>query len=128
MSQILIVEDEARLAAFVEKGLHKYGFSTFIATDGAQALEIAQSSKVDLLLLDLGLPIKDGWQVMKELRSKGEVLPIVIMTASDDLQSKQAALQAGANDYITKPFAFNCLLECVRSQLAAAGKSATSLK
>lgn len=125
MSQILIVEDEARLAAFVEKGLHKYGFSTFIAADGVQALEIAQASKVDLLLLDLGLPIKDGWQVIKELRSKGEVLPIVIMTASDDLQSKQAALQAGANDYITKPFAFNCLLECVRSQLAAAGKSAT---
>ena len=64
MSQILIVEDEARLAAFVKKGLGKSGFDTLVATDGERAIELAQTSQPDLLLLDLGLPIKDGWQVM----------------------------------------------------------------
>lgn len=79
--------------------------------------------RFDLLLLDLGLPIKnDRWQVMQELRSKGDVLPIVIMTG-DDSQCKAAASQAGTNDYITKSFLLNDLLERVRSQLAAAQKS-----
>ncbi|OWY66681.1 response regulator [cyanobacterium TDX16] len=127
MSQILIVEDEARLAAFVEKGLGKSGFITLVATDGERAIELAQTSQPDLLLLDLGLPIKDGWQVMQELRSKGEVLPIVIMTARDDNQCKAAALQAGANDYITKPFLFKDLLGCIQTQLEIACK-ATMLK
>ena len=122
MSQILIVEDEARLAAFVKKGLGKSGFDTLVATDGEQAIELAQTSQPDLLLLDLGLPIKNGWQVMQELRSKGEVLPIVIMTARDDNQSKAAALQAGANDYITKPFLFKDLLGCIQAQLEIACK------
>ena len=122
MSQILIVEDEARLAAFVKKGLGKSGFDTLVATDGEQAIELAQTSQPDLLLLDLGLPIKDGWQVMQELRSKGEVLPIVIMTARDDNQCKAAALQAGANDYITKPFLFKDLLGCIQAQLEIACK------
>ncbi|MGL5922331.1 response regulator transcription factor [Chroococcidiopsis sp.] len=122
MSQILIVEDEARLAAFVEKGLGKSGFNTLVATDGEQAIELARTSQPDLLLLDLGLPIKDGWQVMQELRSKGEVLPIVIMTARDDNQCKAAALQAGANDYITKPFLFKDLLGCIQAQLEIACK------
>ncbi|AFY85655.1 MAG: Transcriptional regulatory protein WalR [Chroococcidiopsis cubana SAG 39.79] len=122
MSQILIVEDEARLAAFVKKGLGKSGFDTLVATDGEQAIELAQTSQPDLLLLDLGLPIKNGWQVMQELRSKGEVLPIVIMTARDDNQCKAAALQAGANDYITKPFLFKDLLGCIQAQLEIACK------
>lgn len=120
MSQILIVEDEIRLAAFIEKGLRKYGYSTLITVDGKQAVELAQKNKFDLLLLDLGLPIKDGWQVMQELRSAGEVLPIVIMTARDDCQCKATALRAGANDYIAKPFVFERLLKCVQLQLAAA--------
>ena len=125
MSQILIVEDEARLAAFVEKGLRKSGFKTLVAADGEQAIELAQFGKFDLLLLDLGLPIKDGWQVMRELRSRGEVLPIIIMTACDDDRSRAAALQAGANDYITKPFLFNDLLGCIQAQLSISCKSTT---
>ena len=125
MSQILIVEDEARLAAFVEKGLRKSGFKTLVAADGEQAIELAQFGKFDLLLLDLGLPIKDGWQVMRELRSRGEVLPIIIMTARDDERCRAAALQAGANDYITKPFLFNDLLGCIQAQLSISCKSTT---
>lgn len=117
MNQILIVEDETRLAAFVEKGLRKNGFSTFVVADGEQAIELAKGSKFDLLLLDLSIPVKNGWEVLRELRSQGERLPIIIMTARNDERDKMAAMIAGANDYVTKPFGFNDLLACVRMHL-----------
>ncbi|MBD2431283.1 MULTISPECIES: response regulator transcription factor [Fischerella] len=117
MTQILIVEDEVRLAAFVEKGLRKNGFTTIVAVDGEQAIFMAESSDFDLLLLDLGLPIIDGLTVLRELRSRGEKRPIIIVTANNDERDKAAALAAGANDYITKPFSFNDLLTRVRAQL-----------
>ena len=116
MCRILIAEDEARLAAFVDKGLRKYGFCTAIAQDGEQALQMAASGEFTLLLLDLGLPLKDGWTVLKELRSQGKALPIIIVTALNG-DNRTVALQSGANDYLTKPFRFNDLLELVRSHL-----------
>ena len=119
MNQILIVEDEARLAAFVDKGLRKNGFNTFIATDGEQAILIAESRDFDLMLLDLNLPVKDGWTVLQELRNYGKLFPVIIVTALSDDQGKAAALKAGANDYVTKPFSFKDLLERVRAQLSA---------
>lgn len=118
MNQILIVEDEARLAAFVEKGLKKNGFNTVVAEDGEQAVSLAQSSNFDLMLLDLNLPVKDGWTVLRELRNNGKQLPIIIITALVDERNKTAALNAGANDYITKPFSFQDLLARVRTQLS----------
>ncbi|MUG96381.1 response regulator [Scytonema sp. UIC 10036] len=118
MNQILIVEDEARLAAFVEKGLKKNGFNTVIAEDGEQAVYLAQSSNFDLMLLDLNLPVKDGWTVLRELRNEGKQFPIIIVTAIVDEGNKTAALKAGANDYITKPFRFQDLLARVRTQLS----------
>lgn len=117
MKNILIVEDEARIAAFLEKGLRKNGFATAIAADGNQATFMAQSSNFDLLLLDLGLPGKDGWTVLKELRDQGKHLPIIIVTALDDESNRAAGLEAGANDYVTKPFRFEELLTRVRTQL-----------
>jgi DNA-binding response OmpR family regulator len=117
MTQILIVEDEVRLAAFVEKGLRKNGFTTIVAVDGEQAIFMAESSDFDLLLLDLGLPVIDGFTVLCELRSRGEKRPIIIVTANNDERDKAAALAAGANDYITKPFSFKDLLTRVRVQL-----------
>lgn len=117
MSRILIAEDEARLAAFVDKGLRKYGFSTAIAEDGEQAIQMAASGEFTLLLLDLGLPLKDGWTVLRELRSRGTAFPIIIVTALAGEGNRTAALQHGANDYLTKPFRFNDLLELVRSHL-----------
>ncbi|NMG07580.1 response regulator transcription factor [Brasilonema sp. UFV-L1] len=118
MNQVLIVEDEARLAAFVEKGLRKNGFSTAVAADGEQAIHMAENSHFDLILLDLKLPIKDGWTVLRELRrNQSKQFPIIIMTAMSDEQNKTAALKNGANDYITKPFSFKDLLERVRTQL-----------
>jgi two-component system, OmpR family, copper resistance phosphate regulon response regulator CusR len=117
MSQILIVEDELRLAAFIEKGLRQKGFTTFIAADGMQALTMAGSQKVDLLLLDLGLPGIDGISVLQELRKQGEQFPIIVITARTDDGDRQTALASGANDFMAKPFRFNDLLARVRIQL-----------
>lgn len=117
MSHILIVEDEARIAAFLEKGLRKQGFSTKVAQDGEQAVFFAQSEEFDLLLLDLGLPIKDGWTVLKELRDRGNNVPAIVLTARDDVDDKRRGKQNGVQDYITKPFSFQDLLARIRHHL-----------
>lgn len=117
MSRILIAEDESRIAAFIEKGLQKNGFDTAIATNGEEALQMVESNGFDMLLLDLGLPIKDGWTVLQELRDRGKKIPIIIVSARDDIEGKRAGLQNGATDYVTKPFRFQDLLQSVRSHL-----------
>ncbi len=118
INHILIAEDEERLAAFIEKGLRKYGFTTDVAADGQQALQKALNEEFGLLLLDLGLPITDGWAVLKELRAQGEQFPIIIVTALNDHDRNRAiALNLGANDYVTKPFKFSDLLEKVKLHL-----------
>jgi two-component system, OmpR family, copper resistance phosphate regulon response regulator CusR len=116
MNCILIVEDETRIAAFIEKGLRKQGFKTIVAEDGLQGLHIASHEKIDLLLLDLGLPLKSGWEVLEELRDRGFNFPIIIMTAFSDEQNRFTAMYRGASDYLTKPFKFQDLLAMVRSQ------------
>lgn len=118
MNRILIAEDEMRLAAFIEKGLKKYGFVTAIAPDGNQALSMAQSGDFDLLLLDLGLPALDGWAVLKQLRGQADNRPIIIVTACADEKDRLKALAYGANDYVTKPFKFADLLERVQVHLS----------
>jgi two-component system, OmpR family, copper resistance phosphate regulon response regulator CusR len=117
MSRILIAEDEERLSAFLEKGLRKYGFITAVAEDGQQAIEMSQIEDIQLMLLDLGLPIKDGWSVLRELRTRGNVIPIIVVTAQCDELSRETAIAAGADDFVAKPFRFNDLLDKVRSQL-----------
>jgi two-component system, OmpR family, copper resistance phosphate regulon response regulator CusR len=119
MNCILIVEDETRIAAFLAKGLQKQGFKTILAEDGLQALHIASQEKIDLLLLDLGLPLKSGWEVLEELRDRRQNFPIIIMTAFSDEKNRITAMHRGANDYLTKPFDFKDLLSKVRSALAA---------
>ena len=114
MCQILIVEDEARLAAFIEKGLKKNGYKTTIAEDGQQALSMIAGDGFDLILLDLGLPIVDGWTVLKAVREQGEMRPIIIVTARKDDTDRTIALTQGANDYVTKPFRFSDLLARIR--------------
>ena len=119
MNCILIAEDETRIAAFLEKGLRQKGFKTIVAEDGLQALQMASRENIDLLLLDLGLPFKDGWEVLQELRDRGLNFPVIIMTAFDDEKNRLIAMQKGASDYVTKPFQFRDLLERVRSQLGS---------
>jgi DNA-binding response OmpR family regulator len=117
MNRILIAEDEAQIAAFLEKGLRASGFTVEIATNGHQAVNMARSEDFDLLILDLGLPGKDGWQVLEEVRGRGERLRIIILTARDEVEDTVTALESGANDYVTKPFEFTELIARVRVQL-----------
>jgi DNA-binding response OmpR family regulator len=117
VNRILIAEDESRLASFLEKGLRANGFVTTIAEDGARASLMARDDEFDLLILDLGLPGKDGTEVLRELRSSGQRMPVIILTARDDVSDKVAGLERGADDYVTKPFRFEELLARVRARL-----------
>jgi DNA-binding response OmpR family regulator len=117
VSRILIAEDEPRIASFLAKGLRANGHTTSIAEDGVQALVHARSGEFDLVLLDLGLPGKDGLQVLRELRAGGNRTPVIILTARDGVDDTVAGLEGGADDYVTKPFIFEELLARVRARL-----------
>jgi DNA-binding response OmpR family regulator len=117
VNRILIAEDEERIASFIEKGLRANGFTTTVAGDGHQAIALARSGDFDLLILDLGLPGRDGTDVLRELREWDRQTPVVILTARDGLTDKVAGLEAGADDYVTKPFRFEELLARVRVRL-----------
>jgi DNA-binding response OmpR family regulator len=117
MTQILVAEDEARVAAFVEKGLRANGFATVIATTGPQTVTMALEGSFDLVILDLGLPVKDGLAVLEELRGQGYPQPIIILTARDEIEEKVTGFDLGASDYMTKPFRFEELLARIRVRL-----------
>jgi DNA-binding response OmpR family regulator len=117
VNRILIAEDEPRLASFLEKGLRSNGFVTSVAGDGPKASMMARDDDFDLLVLDLGLPGKDGTEVLRELRASGQRMPVIILTARDDVSDKVGGLEGGADDYVTKPFRFEELLARVRARL-----------
>lgn len=125
MMKILIAEDESRIAAFIEKGLRAHGFTTHIAMDAEAAINRLQVERFDLMILDLGLPGKDGLQILEELRGQGENLPIIILSARDDLNDKITALRGGADDYMTKPFRFEELLARVLLRLRSTPSPST---
>lgn len=115
MKRALIVEDEPRIASFVEKGLRSEGFATALALDGESALEKGLSGEFDVIVLDLGLPDMDGLEVLAEVRRWDSKVAVVVLTARDD--AAVAALDAGADDYLTKPFSFDELLARIRARL-----------
>jgi len=117
MTRILIAEDEARIVAFLEKGLRANGFSTTAVADGIEAAEIARDAAFDLLILDLGLPGLDGREVLRQVRARGDRLPIIILTARDGVSDTVAGFEGGADDYVTKPFRFEELLARIRARL-----------
>lgn len=120
MSRILIAEDEPRIAAFIEKGLRQNGFTTTVIENGNEVVSAAKGGDFDLMILDLGLPGKDGWAILAELRRQGDQMPIIIVTARDISEKRwlDVDVEAAANDYITKPFRFKDLLERVRMYLS----------
>lgn len=117
MSRILIAEDDVRVAQFIASGLITEGFITEAVEDGERAVDRALSGDVDLLILDVGLPGIDGFEVLRRLRGQGSDLPIVMLTARNSAQDAVDGLTAGANDYVRKPFAFDELLARVRSRI-----------
>lgn len=127
MSSILIAEDEDRIASFVDKGLRAAGFTTTIAARGDTALEFALSGAFDLVLLDIGLPGLDGFEVLRRLRERDSVTPVIMLTARTSLADTVAGLSNGAADYVPKPFKFDELLARVRLRLRDSGDRADTV-
>jgi DNA-binding response OmpR family regulator len=117
MNRILIVEDESRISSFLEKGLSANGFTTSVATTGADGIAYARTGEFDLVILDIGLPDRDGFSVLEEMRGKDKRTPVIILTARDDVSDTVHGLEGGADDYVTKPFRFEELLARIRARL-----------
>jgi DNA-binding response OmpR family regulator len=124
VTRILIAEDEERIVSFLEKGLRSSGYVTTAVFSGPDALAYARDDDFDLLILDLGLPGLDGQEVLRQLRERGERLPVVILTARDGVEDTVAGLEGGADDYVTKPFRFEELLARVRVRLRDGAQAA----
>ncbi|NPV81316.1 MAG: response regulator transcription factor [Firmicutes bacterium] len=116
----LVVEDEVKLASLIKKGLENEGFTADVAHDGNMAYEQASCTDYDVIILDLMLPGMDGLTVCRRLREEGNETPILILTAKDEVNDKVAGLNAGADDYLTKPFSFDELVARLRALLRRA--------
>ena len=112
--RILIVEDEKKVAAFIKKGLEEETYAVDIATDGEEGLYLGEQNQYDLIILDLMLPKINGLDILSSLRSKEIETPILLLTAKDSVEDKVKGLNQGADDYLTKPFAFSELLARIR--------------
>ncbi|HYC21757.1 MAG TPA: response regulator transcription factor [Candidatus Bathyarchaeia archaeon] len=115
--RILVVEDEKKVAGFLAQGLEAEHYAVEIARDGEEALGRVASSEFDLVILDIMLPRRDGLAVLREIRARGLDLPVLLLTARDAVSDKVSGLDLGADDYLTKPFAFAELLARVRALL-----------
>ncbi len=125
--RILLVEDDARVASFIRRGLREEHYTVDVAADGEQALFLAQTGEYDLLVLDLMLPKRSGLEVLRTLRGERMTTPILILSAKDALQDKVVGLDAGADDYLTKPFGFDELLARVRALMRRRGDLAATI-
>ena len=128
--RILVVEDERKVASFIRQGLQEEGHAVEIAADGAAALELVEAAPAyDLVILDLMLPKRDGFEVLKTLRQQRSQTPVLVLTARDSVSDKVRGLDLGADDYLTKPFAFDEFLARVRALLRrGAGQRAPVFK
>jgi DNA-binding response OmpR family regulator len=115
--RILVVEDETAIADFVQRGLESEGYAVSCAYDGDDAERQALGKGVDLVVLDLMLPGKDGLTVLRSIRREKPALPVIVLTARDALEDKVEGLDTGATDYVTKPFAFDELTARIRAHL-----------
>lgn len=115
--RILVVEDERKTAAYLSKGLWENGFVVDVADDGADGLHKARTEAYDLIILDVMLPGRDGWSILRNLRDARRTTPVLFLTARDTVSDRVKGLELGADDYLVKPFAFSELLARVRSVL-----------
>jgi DNA-binding response OmpR family regulator len=126
--KLLLVEDDPGIMSFLVKGLRAEGYAIEQAVEGSQAIDLAAAvgDELDLVLLDLGLPGIDGRSVLRELRSSRPQLPVIVLTARDQVTDKVWGLDAGAADYVTKPFSFDELLARIRAALRAHGQESSN--
>jgi heavy metal response regulator len=115
--RILVIEDERRVRGFLERGLSEAGFAVDVAADGRTGLDLALVHPYDAIVLDLMLPEKDGLSLLRELRAAGRATPVLVLSARDDVEDRVRGLDAGADDYLPKPFAFAELLARLRALL-----------
>jgi heavy metal response regulator len=115
--RVLVVEDEPGIAQFVRQGLSEAGYAVDVARDGREGLDYALSAEYDLLILDILLPMMDGLCLLRELRNQGIKAPVLLLTARDRIEDRVTGLDAGADDYLVKPFAFSELLARLRALL-----------
>jgi heavy metal response regulator len=115
--RILVVEDEKKVASFIRQGLGEEGYAVDVATDGEEGLAMAMDQVHDLIILDIGLPKMDGLQVLQELRRRKVATPVLLLTVRATIEDKVLGLDSGADDYLSKPFAFQELVARVRALL-----------
>jgi DNA-binding response OmpR family regulator len=120
VARILIAEDDPLIGAFLEKGLRANGYSTFLADNGERAQSLSLTDEFDLLILDMGLPEREGFHVLQEIRSRGKTLPVLVLTGRAE-RDVVMCLEAGADDYMRKPFQFEELLARVQTRLRSTG-------
>ncbi len=126
--KILIIEDDEKIINFLKKGLEEESYSVDYSLNGDEGIYLASVNSYDLILLDIMLPIKDGIEVCKTLRTNSINTPIIMLTAKDSIEDKIRGLDIGANDYLAKPFSFNELLARIRVQLRTNNQNQTILK
>jgi DNA-binding response OmpR family regulator len=127
MSRILVAEDEPAISDFVVRGLREHGFAVAAVTNGEAALHHAATGEFDLLLLDIGLPDRDGFSVIRQLRARRNDIPVVVLSARDSVTDTVKGLEIGADDYVCKPFRFEELLARIRLRLRDARTSSGML-
>ncbi len=124
--RILVVEDEKKVASFIKKGLEEEYFAADIALDGKEGMKMATTEEYDAIIMDIMLPYIDGISLLKEIRKREIVTPVLMLTVKDSLKDKVEGLDAGADDYLTKPFAFEELIARIRALLRRNENTKTS--
>lgn len=125
--RVLIVEDEVKTAHYLSKGLEENGFVTDLAENGGDGCHLACTGSYDLIILDVMLPLRDGWTVIAELRRRSVSTPVLFLTARDTVHDRVKGLELGADDYLVKPFAFSELLARIRTILRRGAIRQTSV-
>jgi DNA-binding response OmpR family regulator len=128
MPRILIAEDDPLISSFIEKGLRAHGYSTLVVSDGAEAERLSLTDSFDLVILDMALPERSGFQVLQQIRAQNNPIPVLVLTGRPELKDAVASLDVGADDYMTKPFRFDDLLARVHTRLGGqSGEEATAV-